>query len=213
MDKIKLNIGGRIHLTTFQSLNKYPDTLLGRIVSKENEKLIKQEEDGSYFFDRNPDLFSYVLDFYRTGTIIYPTFVSKQDFLNEMKFWGIDVTKEEYPTVDEIINFNILFIKLNHYSLTNRYVIIAFAFIAEAIYKHIHNKTAIGILTPFQHDHIDSLKACFNFKEVKEILLPVEKKIDRWVVADGKTNLSIFDPKIIIRVEGKLMGQFLECHF
>ena len=101
MNKIELNVGGRIHITTKSTLSKYPETLLGKLAIGDLEGFSKDN-----FYDRNPDLFSYVLDFYRTGKVVYPTIVSKEDFHDELSYWGIEIQKEkEKPPIEAIVDF------------------------------------------------------------------------------------------------------------
>jgi len=50
------------------TLEKYPDTLLG---SNERD-FFYEEETGEYFFDRDPDIFRHILNYYRTGKLHFP---------------------------------------------------------------------------------------------------------------------------------------------
>lgn len=213
MDRIKLNIGGRIHITTLSTINKYPNTLLGKLTSKENSKIAKKDEDGSYFFDRNPDLFCYVLDFYRTGNIIYPTNVSKQDFLNELKFWGIDVKNEEFPTLEEIVNFNMLFVEMALWKGNSR-MVTSLGFITESIDDAIKEKKR-SILVPFCHNNVKELKFIFSFTKIEEILLPAKKNGKKWVSYDknGHADISTTFEEEVIETDNKYTLQCLECRF
>ncbi|CAF1619118.1 unnamed protein product, partial [Didymodactylos carnosus] len=42
-----------------------------------------------YFFDRNPNVFSQVLNYYRTGKLHYPTNVCGPLFEDELSYWGL----------------------------------------------------------------------------------------------------------------------------
>lgn len=59
-------------------------------------------DSGEYFFDRDPDLFRYILVFYRTGQVHYPRHECIASFDAELQFFGIlpesvaDCCYEEY---------------------------------------------------------------------------------------------------------------------
>ena len=53
---VKLNVGGKIYKTTLDTLRKDPDSMLCAMFSGRHE-LKADEEDGSYFIDRDGKLF------------------------------------------------------------------------------------------------------------------------------------------------------------
>ncbi|CDQ95516.1 unnamed protein product [Oncorhynchus mykiss] len=65
---IILNVSGQKFQTWSNTLERYPDTLLG---STEKDFFF-HEETKEYFFDRDPDIFRHILNFYRTGKLHYP---------------------------------------------------------------------------------------------------------------------------------------------
>uniref|UniRef100_A0A3B1ITQ5 BTB domain-containing protein n=1 Tax=Astyanax mexicanus TaxID=7994 RepID=A0A3B1ITQ5_ASTMX len=65
---IILNVSGTKFQTWRNTLERYPDTLLG---STERD-FFYHEETNEYFFDRDPDIFRHILNFYRTGKLHYP---------------------------------------------------------------------------------------------------------------------------------------------
>lgn len=67
------------------TLDRYPDTLLG---SSEKEFFFN-EETQEYFFDRDPEMFRHILNFYRTGKLHYPRYECIQAFDEELAFYGI----------------------------------------------------------------------------------------------------------------------------
>ncbi|KAG5282708.1 hypothetical protein AALO_G00058990 [Alosa alosa] len=95
---IVLNVSGRRFQTWRNTLDRYPDTLLG---SSEKEFFFN-EESGEYFFDRDPDLFRSILNFYRTGKLHYPRYECILAYEEELAFFGIipeiisDCCYEEY---------------------------------------------------------------------------------------------------------------------
>ncbi|XP_066559513.1 A-type voltage-gated potassium channel KCND3 [Amia ocellicauda] len=95
---IILNVSGRRFQTWRNTLDRYPDTLLG---SSEKE-FFYNEEAKEYFFDRDPDVFRSVLNFYRTGKLHYPRYECISAYDEELAFFGIipeiigDCCYEEY---------------------------------------------------------------------------------------------------------------------
>ncbi|XP_052460135.1 potassium voltage-gated channel subfamily D member 3 isoform X2 [Carassius gibelio] len=95
---IILNVSGRRFQTWRNTLDRYPDTLLG---STEKEFFFN-EETREYFFDRDPDLFRSILNFYRTGKLHYPRYECISAYDEELAFFGIipeiisDCCYEEY---------------------------------------------------------------------------------------------------------------------
>lgn len=66
--KMLINVSGRRFETWRNTLEKYPDTLLG---STEREFFF-DEETCEYFFDRDPEIFRHILNYYHTGKLHYP---------------------------------------------------------------------------------------------------------------------------------------------
>ncbi|XP_043102129.1 potassium voltage-gated channel subfamily D member 3 isoform X2 [Puntigrus tetrazona] len=95
---IILNVSGRRFQTWRNTLDRYPDTLLG---STEKEFFFN-EETREYFFDRDPDVFRSILNFYRTGKLHYPRYECISAYDEELAFFGIipeiisDCCYEEY---------------------------------------------------------------------------------------------------------------------
>lgn len=67
-DLIVLNVGGKVFCTSLESLNRLPETKLGRL-SKSGMLQCSKE----IFFDRNPKVMHGVLDLYRTGELHLPS--------------------------------------------------------------------------------------------------------------------------------------------
>ncbi|XP_062397412.1 potassium voltage-gated channel subfamily D member 1 [Sardina pilchardus] len=93
-----VNVSGLRFQTWKNTLDRYPDTLLG---SSEKE-FFYNEDTQEYFFDRDPEMFRHVLNFYRTGKLHYPRHECIQAFDEELAFYGIvpeiigDCCMEEY---------------------------------------------------------------------------------------------------------------------
>ena len=96
--RLKINVSGRHFEVWRNTLEKYPDTLLGS-----NERDFFYDEDvGEYFFDRDPDIFKFILNYYRTGKLHLPKNECVSNFDEELSFFGImpdiigDCCFEEY---------------------------------------------------------------------------------------------------------------------
>uniref|UniRef100_A0A8C2WC47 A-type voltage-gated potassium channel KCND1 n=1 Tax=Cyclopterus lumpus TaxID=8103 RepID=A0A8C2WC47_CYCLU len=95
---IILNVSGHRFQTWRTTLDRYPDTLLG---SSEKD-FFYNEEIKEYFFDRDPDAFRSILNFYRTGKLHYPRHQCISAYDEELIFFGIipeiigDCCYEEY---------------------------------------------------------------------------------------------------------------------
>uniref|UniRef100_A0A3P8WS75 A-type voltage-gated potassium channel KCND1 n=1 Tax=Cynoglossus semilaevis TaxID=244447 RepID=A0A3P8WS75_CYNSE len=93
-----VNVSGVRFQTWKNTLDRYPDTLLG---SSEKE-FFYNEDMQEYFFDRDPEMFRHILNFYRTGKLHYPRHECIQAFDEELAFYGIvpeiigDCCMEEY---------------------------------------------------------------------------------------------------------------------
>ncbi|XP_023846878.1 A-type voltage-gated potassium channel KCND1 [Salvelinus sp. IW2-2015] len=93
-----VNVSGLRFQTWKNTLDRYPDTLLG---SSEKE-FFYNEETQEYFFDRDPEMFRHILKFFRTGKLHYPRHECIQAFEEELAFYGIipeiigDCCMEEY---------------------------------------------------------------------------------------------------------------------
>uniref|UniRef100_A0A3B5AWJ8 Potassium voltage-gated channel, Shal-related subfamily, member 1 n=2 Tax=Stegastes partitus TaxID=144197 RepID=A0A3B5AWJ8_9TELE len=93
-----VNVSGVRFQTWKNTLDRYPDTLLG---SSEKE-FFYNEDTQEYFFDRDPEMFRHILNFYRTGKLHYPRHECIQAFDEELAFYGIvpeiigDCCMEEY---------------------------------------------------------------------------------------------------------------------
>ena len=60
---VNLNVGGSRYTTTLSTLTKYPDSMLGAMFS--GRHALVQQEDGSYFIDRDGETFRYILMYLR----------------------------------------------------------------------------------------------------------------------------------------------------
>ncbi|CAG8474607.1 3965_t:CDS:2 [Paraglomus brasilianum] len=105
-ERIVLNVGGIKYETTLSTLLAYPDTFLGRMFQKRNDELAHPTNNNEYFIDRDGHVFRYVLQYYRTGKIIYPggnqsSGISKEELLIEFDFFQIPIPRLENDDEEE----------------------------------------------------------------------------------------------------------------
>ncbi|XP_074641338.1 potassium voltage-gated channel protein Shaw-like [Tubulanus polymorphus] len=85
-ERIRLNVGG----TTFQALRstltRHPNTVLSELNEHDQSY---DSTIGEYFFDRNPLIFSSVLEYYRTGELHIPSNLCGPAVHIELEFWGM----------------------------------------------------------------------------------------------------------------------------
>lgn len=82
---VTLNVSGCRFQAWRQTLEKYPDTMLGS-----SEKDFFYDEDrGEYFFDRDAEIFRHILGFYRTGRMHFPRTECISAIDDELAFFGI----------------------------------------------------------------------------------------------------------------------------
>lgn len=101
-DLANINVGGVIFTTTYTNLKTIPDTRLSAISVSSKEYVATKDY---YFFDRNPDIFSSVLDFYRTGELHLPKQICGASIRNELEFWQIPSTSIADCCVSSLFKF------------------------------------------------------------------------------------------------------------
>lgn len=86
---VNINVGGKLFTTTYSNLKTVPDTRLSAVSQSSKDYIAAKE---FYFFDRNPEIFSYILDYYRTGELHLPKQICGASIRNELEFWQIPTT-------------------------------------------------------------------------------------------------------------------------
>lgn len=85
--RIVLNVSGRRFMTEKTCLQRYPHTLLGSEMLARFFDASKQE----YFFDRDPYLFRYILNFYQCGKLHSSPDDCPVAFKDELDYFGIPI--------------------------------------------------------------------------------------------------------------------------
>lgn len=108
---LTLNVGGKIFQTNLETINKYPDSVLVKMFSADSTiPPCKKDKDGNWFIDRNPYMFSHILDFYRSD--FYPEDMS-EILKHEFKYWGV-YKKKEYTEEQKFAKEFAKYVLLNH---------------------------------------------------------------------------------------------------
>ena len=87
---IILNVGGTVFKTLRSTLQKFPDSKLGKL-GPNSRNYIKNSNE--YFFDRSPELFNVILDYYRCQGIQLhiPGYICGSVLIRELEFWEIPI--------------------------------------------------------------------------------------------------------------------------
>ena len=91
---IKLNVGGQYFTTSLQTLTKDKGSMLHAMFSGRFDT--KPAEDGTYFIDRDGTHFRYILNYLRTGRLLFPKDeLIREELLEEAEFYQIRGILEE----------------------------------------------------------------------------------------------------------------------
>ncbi|CAG8571224.1 1668_t:CDS:2 [Ambispora leptoticha] len=97
-EHIILNVGGIKYETFRSTLMRFPNTLLGKMFHQQNRSFLRPTNGNEYFLDRNGYAFRYILEYYRTGVIIWPeypsAFVSREELTIEFFYFEISVPQQ-----------------------------------------------------------------------------------------------------------------------
>ncbi|KAK2826390.1 hypothetical protein Q5P01_020604 [Channa striata] len=92
---INVNVGGFRRRMAHTVLRRFPQTRLGRLLRCRSRAAVLElcddfsPSDMEFYFDRSPQFFSYVLNFYLTGRIHLVDGVCVVSFFQEIEYWGI----------------------------------------------------------------------------------------------------------------------------
>ena len=107
--RIVINVGGTKFSVYNGTIRTVPGTRLANLNASSEEY---DSFNNEFFFDRNPELFPYILDFYRYGEMHIPRYICAKKLLTEMKYWGLNGSclahccrKYYYDSLDEIFDY------------------------------------------------------------------------------------------------------------
>ncbi|XP_061102934.1 potassium voltage-gated channel subfamily V member 2-like [Conger conger] len=94
---LNINVGGKVYQISSREAARYPKTRIGRlaIYTDHNRKLDLCDDytvqNNEYFFDRDPDIFHNIFNFYRTGMLWIKDELCPRNFLEEINYWGVRI--------------------------------------------------------------------------------------------------------------------------
>lgn len=94
-DWVTLNVGGRYFTTSKSTLTiKEPCSMLARMFAEDQEGYLftpsNLDKNKAYLIDRSPTYFEPILNYLRTGQLIYDNHVNPEGILEEARFFGIE---------------------------------------------------------------------------------------------------------------------------
>uniref|UniRef100_A0A914NI29 BTB domain-containing protein n=1 Tax=Meloidogyne incognita TaxID=6306 RepID=A0A914NI29_MELIC len=86
---IKLNVGGKLFMTTIQTLCRESGSFLARLSQEDRSLPSEKDESGFYLIDRDSDYFSSVLNYLRHGKVILDHGLSEEGLREEAEFYNL----------------------------------------------------------------------------------------------------------------------------
>ncbi|KAG5835153.1 hypothetical protein ANANG_G00269120 [Anguilla anguilla] len=94
---LNINVGGKVYQMSYRVAAQYPKTRIGRLATytDHNRKLDLCDDyivqNNEFFFDRDPDIFHNIFNFYRTGVLWVKDELCPRNFLEEINYWGVRI--------------------------------------------------------------------------------------------------------------------------
>jgi len=88
---VKFNVGGQPFTVSRSLLEMHPDTMLAKSASEKWQ----DDPESKIFIERDGELFRHVLSYLRDGKVKLPLTVTKEGFLAELQYYGVDEVCEE----------------------------------------------------------------------------------------------------------------------
>ncbi|XP_030855885.1 uncharacterized protein LOC115929903 [Strongylocentrotus purpuratus] len=91
-NQIGLNVGGKIYLTTRDTLTRYPNSFFAIMLDSDIPS--DRDAQGNYLIDRDSEIFRHVLNFMRCGELVLPRGFNEFDLLErEADFFSLEALK------------------------------------------------------------------------------------------------------------------------
>lgn len=86
---IKLNVGGKLFMTTQQTLCREAGSFLARLSQDDHSLPSEKDESGSFLIDRDSDYFSSVINYLRHGKLVLDHGLSEEGLREEAEFYNL----------------------------------------------------------------------------------------------------------------------------
>jgi hypothetical protein len=83
---VKFDVGGRLYKVSRSSIERFPSTMLARMISETWQK----DPEVTLFIDRDSERFRFCLDYMRDGQVWLPLNIPKEPFLHDLAFYGFE---------------------------------------------------------------------------------------------------------------------------
>uniref|UniRef100_A0A3B4ZFN7 Potassium voltage-gated channel subfamily V member 2 n=1 Tax=Stegastes partitus TaxID=144197 RepID=A0A3B4ZFN7_9TELE len=94
---LNINVGGTVYHLPYRLAARYPKTRIGRLATytDHNRKLDLCDDyvvhSNEFFFDRDPQVFHNIFNFYMTGVLWIKDELCPRSFLEEINYWGVRI--------------------------------------------------------------------------------------------------------------------------
>uniref|UniRef100_A0A672JR95 Potassium voltage-gated channel subfamily V member 2 n=1 Tax=Salarias fasciatus TaxID=181472 RepID=A0A672JR95_SALFA len=94
---LNINVGGTVYHLPYRLAARYPKTRIGRLAtSTDHSRKLDLCDDyvvqsNEFFFDRDPQIFHNIFNFYRTGVLWIKDELCPRSFLEEINYWGVRI--------------------------------------------------------------------------------------------------------------------------
>jgi len=92
---VTFNVGGTTFEVATSLIEQHGTTMLARLVSDTWQGVKDSDKASNLFIDRDGNRFAYVLDFLRYGHVTLPYHISRELFLLDLDFFGIEGATDE----------------------------------------------------------------------------------------------------------------------
>lgn len=99
---IKLNVGGKLFITSYNTIAQKEPNMLSRMFAH-NLRMNPSDTDetGAFLLDRSPEYFEVILNYLRHGKLIYNNNINPEGVLEEARFFGVESLIPELQAIVE----------------------------------------------------------------------------------------------------------------
>lgn len=144
-----------------------------------NKNLLQPTSDNEYFFDRDSQVFRYIMQFYRTGKLIFPndnSTITHQELLDEMDFFQIPLSLP-LPTIVKSTDNSSLPTISQYAEIVDRFVQAIKRSIIETSWNFHETINITFYATPLHHETLPTDRMMYVspfIEKVNERLKPYE---------------------------------------